>query len=154
MLPLTVVCRMPLWRACLLIISTSRGLYSLSSDFINCLTFLDLFSLSVILGGGILGLPDTLDKSGFYPFLVTFLLTYLMQVGETPVHSCILKAHWIHCEWHVTDLLRNYITSQVLVVYQTTEVLQYARIILSRSLDVSPAYIGIHQLVFQVHPSI
>ncbi|XP_052824815.1 uncharacterized protein LOC106871076 isoform X2 [Octopus bimaculoides] len=37
-------------------------------------------TIACILGTGILGLPVTLYKSGFYPFLISFLVTFVFQV--------------------------------------------------------------------------
>ncbi|ELT97778.1 hypothetical protein CAPTEDRAFT_210177 [Capitella teleta] len=52
----------------------------------------DFVTIATILGTGILGLPTTLSHSGLYPFLVSFLIGYLVQ--------CLLI-------WLFTDLLQR-----------------------------------------------
>lgn len=41
---------------------------------------IDFVSIASILGTGILGLPVTLSESGFQPFVISFLICYVIQV--------------------------------------------------------------------------
>ena len=61
---------------------TSRLLLALNSGFIT---------VAVILGTGILGLPIKMSKSGFGPFLTTFLLCLFMQLAVGIVFVEILQ---------------------------------------------------------------
>jgi len=42
---------------------------------------IDFVAIASILGTGILGLPVTLSESGFRPFIISFLVCYVVQVN-------------------------------------------------------------------------
>lgn len=57
-------------------------------------------TIAYILGTGILGLPVTLGSSGFYPFLVEFIISFIIQVLVIFIFVEILqKAHAIQIKY-------------------------------------------------------
>lgn len=63
-------------------------------------------TIACILGTGILGLPVTLDNSGFYPFLVVFIIAFSMQALVIFIGVEILqKAYAIQVKYDKSELL-------------------------------------------------
>jgi len=67
-------------------------------------------TIAVTLGSGILGLPTTLDNSGFQPFLITIVTCYIVQVNQFIVFLSYAYIHFL----------------KVLTLFFFTEVLQKA----------------------------